>query len=271
VSIPEPTPAEGGLIQNFVRSLYSSHFYREAAGLRMRSAVANLLLLASILGLVTAIQWSGGVGRALVEWNARVDAGTVPAVRIHHGRLEVRGEQPFVRQEPGGLLIIDTTGVHTVLGDSVPSGLLVMPDRAIFRPSAGVNRTYEFKGQHLDFWLDGDGLRRLRGVAVPAVLLLGTPVAFLYFGLINLSLVLILVGAAILADRLFGNRVGLPFSNLFRLGLFIVTPVALAYKFLGLVAPSLSEAILPFYPAVTAFLLLGVVRSAVGPPPPEPD
>lgn len=253
-------PADGGLIQNFVRSLYSSRFYGEAAGLRMRSAVSNLVLLAMVLGLVTAIQWSGGVGRSLVEWNARVDAGLVPALQIHHGRLGVRGEQPFVRVEPGGLLIIDTTGVYQALPDSVTSGLLVLPDRAIFRPSAGVNRTYEFKGQHLDFWLDGEGLRKLRGVAVPAVLVLGTPLAFLYFALINLSLVLILVGAAILADRLFGNRVGLPFGVLLRLGLFIVTPVALAYKFIGLVAPGPAEAILPFYPAVTAFLLLGAVR-----------
>ncbi|MDZ4805727.1 MAG: hypothetical protein SGI90_12785, partial [Candidatus Eisenbacteria bacterium] len=216
------------------------------------------------LGLVTAIQWSGGVGRSLVEWNARVDAGTVPALRINHGRLEVRGEQPFVRQEPGGLLIIDTTGVHTALADSVPAGLLVLTDRAVFRPSVGVNRTYEFKGQHIDFWLDGSGLRRLRSLAVPAVLLLGTPVAFLYFALINLSLVLILVGAAILADRLFGNRVGLPFKVLLRLGLFVVTPVALAYKFLGLLAPGPAEALLPFYPAVTAFLLLGAVRLCAG-------
>ncbi|TPW13824.1 MAG: hypothetical protein FD129_1198, partial [bacterium] len=109
----------------------------------------------------------------------RVDAGTVPALRINHGRLLVRGEQPFVHPEPGGLLIIDTTGVHTALPDSVPAGLLVLADRAIFRPSAGVNRTYEFKGQHLDFWLDGSGLRKLRGMAVPLVLLLGTPLAFL--------------------------------------------------------------------------------------------
>jgi hypothetical protein len=262
VSTPEPPPADGGPIQNFVRSLYSSRFYREAGGLPLPAALVNWLLLALVLGLVTAIQLSGAVGRGLVDWNQRLDAGTAPAVRINHGRLEVRGEQPFVRHEPEGLLVVDTTGTWTALPDSVPSGLLVLSDRLIFRPSTGVTRTYEFKGQHLDFWLDSAGVRRLRGLAIPIVLTVMTPMAFLYFALINLSLVLILVGAAMLADRLFGNRVGLPFRMLIKIGLFVVTPVAIGFKFLGLVAPGLSEALLPFYPAITAFLLLGAIRHA---------
>jgi hypothetical protein len=266
VSIPEPPPADGGPIQNFVRSLYSSRFYREAGHFPLPAAVVNWLLLALVLGLVTSIQWSGAVGRALVDWNRRLDAGTVPALRVNHGRLEVRGEQPFVQPEPGGILVIDTTGAWTSLPDSIPSGLLVTTDRAIFRPSPGVSRTYEFKGQHLDFWLDSAGLRKLRGVAVPMVLALGTPLAFLWFALTNLSLVLILVGAAMAADRLFGNRVGLPFKTMLKLGLFVVTPVAIGFKFLGLVAPRAAETLIPFYPAATAFLLLGALRQAAAPP-----
>lgn len=269
MSTPESPPADGGPIQNFVRSFYSSRFYREAGLFPMPAALVNWLLLALVLGLVTGIQLSGAVGRGLVDWNARLDAGTVPAVRINHGHLEVRGEQPFVQMEPSGLLVVDTTGTWTALPDSVPAGLLVTRDRVVFKPSSGVSRTYELAGQHFDFWLDSAGLRRVRGVAIPIVLLVMTPMAFFYFALINLSLVLILVGAAMAADRIFGNRVGLPFRTLLKLGLFVVTPVAIGFKFLGLVAPALSEALLPFYPAVTAFLLLGAIRQSVAATTPE--
>lgn len=259
---------DGGLIQNFVRSFYSRNFYRQVPSLPFGTGLVHILFLAGILGLVTAVQWSSAVGVALNAWSDRLAAGTLPALKLNHGRLEVRGQQPYTARESLGLLVIDTTGTHTALPDSVAAGLLLTRDRAVWKPGPGTVRTYDFKGQHLDFWLDEAGVNRLRGMAAPVALLVGTPAAFLYYLLLNVGLLLLLAGAALAADRIFGGTGGLRFSDLLKLGFFAVTPVAIGFRFLGLVAPRLAAALLPLYPAVTAFLLLMAIRRATPEPPP---
>lgn len=269
------SPSEdGGLIQNFVRSFYSRNFFRQVPSLSFGAGLANLLLLAGILGLVTAVQWSAAVGVALNAWSERLESGAMPALRLEHGRLLVRGPHPYTARETFGLLVIDTTGVVTSLPDSLASGLLLTRDRAVWKPGPGAVRNYDFRGQHLDFWLDEAGLKRLRGVAAPAALLVGTPAAFLYYGALNFALLLLLSFAALAADRVFGGGAGFRLGDLLKLGFFAVTPVAIGFRFLGLVAPRLASSLLPLYPAVTAFLLLMAIRRATpeaSPPPADDD
>jgi hypothetical protein len=259
---------DGGLVQNFVRSFYSRNFYRHVPSLSFGTGLVHLLFLAGILGLVTAVQWSAAVGVALNAWNARLESGALPALRLNQGRLEVRGDQPYVARESFGLLVIDTTGTHTALPESLAAGLLLTRDRAVWKPGPGTVRTYEFKGQHLDFWLDEAGLRRFRSVATPAALAVGTPAAFLYYAALNFALLALLALAALAADRVFGGGAGLRFPDLLKIGFFAVTPVAIGFRFLGLVAPRLAASLLPLYPALTAFLLLVAIRRAAPEPPP---
>lgn len=263
--------ADGGPIQNFIRSLYSRGFYRLVPGLSAGAVVRHLLFLSAVLGLVSAVQWSALAGLFLDNWRDRVETGRLPAMRVQHGRLEVRGPQPAVLAEEIGLVIVDTTGAYTAVPDSVPAGFFVGPDGLSYKSGPNVTRIYDFRGQHFDEWLEGAVITGARRVVIPTVLVGGTVFFLLASLLVNLTLVLVLAGSAWVADRIFGRNVGYTFGGLFRLGSFAVTPVAILFEFLRLIVPRTTEKLLPFYPALTAFVLLAVIRVASSPPPSEAD
>jgi hypothetical protein len=259
--------AEGGSIQNFIRSLYSKSFYQSAPRLGVSAGFRNLLLMALVLGLATSTQWSSAAGRAVREWRIRVEEGSMPALRVEGGRLSVRGPQPYLRHEANGsMVIVDTTGTYSGLPDSVATGLFVGRDAIVFKSSPEVSRAYSFKGQSFPLWLDGPGLRTLSRLAVPAVLLVGMPPAFLYYLAVNLILSLVLSGFVVLLVRAFRLSAALRYREVLTVAFFVMTPVSILFKFTGLVAPGLSIKMLPFYPALATSLLLAAVRVTGVPP-----
>jgi hypothetical protein len=262
------TPAaDGGAIQNFVRSLYSGHFYASAPHLGLKVGFRNLLLLAFILGLVTATQWSSAVGEGMEEWRARVEDGSMPAMLLDKGRLSVRGPQPFVRRESnGGITIIDTTGTYAGVPDSIPGGLFIGPGHAVFKSGPEMSRTYQFRGQTLGFWLDGPGIGRVRGMVIPAVLVIGTLMAFVYYFAVNTLLSLLLAVVGLVLMRAFAPVVRYRYAQVLTVMLFVVTPVAILFRFFGLVSPELAVRLLPFYPALAASLLFAALRASIVPP-----
>jgi hypothetical protein len=190
---------------------------------------------------------------------------------VQHGRLEVKGPQPCVVPEEIGLVIVDTTGVYSTVPESVAVGLFVGSTELVYRSGPSVTKIYDFRGQHFDAWLEGETLSGARRIVIPTVLAAGTAFFLVASLLVNLTLILVLAASAWVADRLFGRTVALPFSGLMKLGSFAVTPVAVLFEFVRLVAPRAAEKLLPFYPALTALVLLSVIRLAAAPPPPEAD
>lgn len=263
--------ADGGPIQNFIRALYSRNFYRQVPATGPGPAIRHLLFLSAILGVISAVQWSALAGMFLDTWRQRVEEGQIPALRVQHGRLEARGVQPCVRVEELGLVIIDTTGAYTAVPDSVPVGFFVGPTDLSYKSGPNITKIYEFRGQHFDQWLEGATLTGARRVVIPTVLVGGTLFFMVASLLVNLTLIVILSASAWTADRVFGRSVGFRFGTLMRLGSFAITPVAIVFEFLRLIAPRVAEKLLPFYPALTALVLLAVIRAAAQPPPSEAD
>ncbi len=261
------TPAaDSGPIQNFIRSLYSAAFYSEVPWLGLGVGFRNLFLLAAILGVVSATQWSAATGSGLRTWQARVEAGEMPAMGLENGRLQVVGPQPWVDSDPaGGWFIIDTTGAWTGVPDSMSSGLFVGPDRAEYKTAPDVSRVYEFAGQSLPYRLDGPGIAQTRKVLVPLMLIVMSPVALLYYATVNLILALLIAAMATGLMRVFRPVPRLSYKSVLTVALFILTPVSLLFKFMGLVTPDLAAMFRPFYPALAASLLLAALSASTRP------
>jgi hypothetical protein len=262
--------SDGGVIQNFIRSLYSGRFYAVAPQLDLKIGFKNLFLLAAILGIVTATQWASSVSRGIAEWEARVEDGTMPAILLEKGQVSVRGgAQPYFRREAGGgALIVDTTGTYSGVPDSIPEGLFIGRDRAVYKTAPQVSRTYEFRNQSLGFWLDGSGLKRVRGAVLPAVFLVGAPIAFVYYFAVNTVLALALSWLGVILTRAFSPGSRFTYGQVLTVMLFVLTPVSILFRFLGLVVPEYSSRLLPFYPALAASLLLAALRASMMPPEP---
>lgn len=254
---------DGGPVQNFVRSLYPGHFYAGAPFLPLRIGFRNLLLLAAVLGLVAATQWTAGLARWIGEWREGVEAGTIPALLLQDGRLSVRGPQPFVRrQADGGAIIIDTTGVYTTVPDSLPGGIFLGADRVVNKIAPTVSRSYELKGYSIGYWLDGPGIDRMKRMAIPFALAISLPIGFLYHLAGNALLAVMLAGATVLVLRTLSPFARFTFREILTTAFFVLTPVAVIFRFLGLLAPATSIRLLPFYPALGASLLLMALRAA---------
>jgi len=263
VSVPA---ADSGPIQNFIRSLYSAAFYAAAPWLGLRVGIRNLLLLAAILGTITATQWSAVAGSGLADWQSMVASGEMPSLTLTNGRLQVDGPQPWVfRDSGGGLFVIDTTGAWTGIPDSVAAGLFIGPDRAVYKSAPEMSRTYAFEGQTLPYPLDAAGVGKTRKVIVPLVLVFMTPLALLYYVVVNGALAVLISAMAMALLRIFRPLPQLGFRNVLTVALFILTPVALLFRFLGLVTPDVAQAARPFYPALAASLLLAALSSSARP------
>jgi len=263
--------ADGGAIQNFVRSLYSGRFYGSAPRLGLGVGFRNLMLMSVILGFVSSIQWTGAVSRGLHEWQERVEDGSMPVLTLKGGRLSVLGAQPYLRKDAaGGVLIVDTTGVYQALPDSIPAGVLLTRDRLVHKTAPLITRTYKYSDYPLDVTLDGPGIRRYRGSLVPIFLASCTIIGFLTYFLLNALLCVPLAGLGLLLMRAFTPALALSYRQILTVMLFVVTPVAILFKFLSLVSPEQSSTLLPFYPALAASLLVAALRASMNPPePPE--
>jgi hypothetical protein len=269
---PEAPDSDGGAIQNFIRSLYSGRFYASVPLLPLKVGFRNMLLLAAILGLVTATTWGTTISRGIAEWERRVTDGSMPSLYLKNGRLSVSGgPQPFVQDGvAGGVLIIDTTGVYSGVPDSVDQGIFVGRDRAEHKTAPNISRTYDFRGQKVAMNFDARGVRALRRSAFPTVLLIGGFLAFIYYFAGNTLLALPLAGMGLFLTRTFMPMVRLRYAQVLTVMLFVLTPVSLLFRFMGLVQPDIARKLLPFYPALAASLLLAALRASLVPRDPAP-
>jgi hypothetical protein len=106
----------------------------------------------------------------------------------------------------------------------------------------------------------------VRGAILPAVILVGAPLAFVYYVLVNLLLAIPLSWLGLVLSRAFLPGMVLEYRQVLTVMLFVLTPVAIIFRFLGLVLPEYSARLLPFYPALAASLLLAALRASIPPP-----
>ena len=98
------------------------------------------------------------------------------------------------------------------------------------------------------------------------MLILLAPVALLYYAGVNLALAVLIAGMAAVLMKAFRPVPRLAFRAVLTVALFILTPVSLLFKFMGLVTPDLALLFRPFYPALAASLLLAALSASTRPP-----
>jgi hypothetical protein len=125
-----------------------------------------------------------------------------------------------------------------------------------------VSRSYELKGYSIGYWLDGAGIDRLKRVVLPFVLVMSLPIGFLSYLLVNAGLGLIISGVTVLLQRTWNPLARFTFRQILTTACFVLTPVAVIFRFLGLLAPTAFFRLMPFYPALGAWLLLLALRAA---------
>jgi len=96
----------------FTLSCISPTFYQYAARSRVGTTIGFFILFALALTLVQTLNLYRGFGAMGREVEGTFASGRFPEITISHGRATLRGENPFVREEEGSIIILDTTGQY---------------------------------------------------------------------------------------------------------------------------------------------------------------
>lgn len=263
----ERHPDNHGPIQNFIAALYSAPFYRVAPHFGLRAGVTNLLVLCALLGFVTGVRVSAGAAEIFGHWRAGVLEGRIPTMTVAHGRLTVEGPQPWVGYGPGGLVaIVDTTGTYPGLPDSIAAGIFMGQKAGGYRTAPGMLQPIPYAADAEPTRLDAAGVAGFRTVVLPSLVVIGSAVFGFYVLVANALLVFLLAGPAHWLARRFTPEVR--YREVLTLTLFVITPPALVFLTLGLVAPKFALSAWALYPGLTFMLLMGRIKRWLVPPTP---
>lgn len=212
----------------FAQSIVRRDWYRQAARIPTRSAVRYTLLLFLLTGTLTGAKHAMDAHAFLGDLAENIP-DDFPTLTVEKGKARADGPQPRKITSRPLTLVIDTTGRQTSLGEDVLDGFFVSADRVLVKRSGYEAEALRFSDlpdttitrQAILRLLDGArtavfplaiaGSLALTLVVKPAHLLLVSPFAFL----IN-----------------WRGKQGWKPPEIFRMGVFALTPALLADTFL---------------------------------------
>ncbi len=215
-------------LETFAQSIVRRDWYRQAARVPTRSAVRYAVLLFLLTGTLTGAKHAMDAHAFLGELAENIP-DDFPALTIEKGKARAAGPQPRTITSKPLTLVIDTTGGRKSLGEDVADGFFVSADGVLLKRSGYEAEALRFSDlpdttitrQAVLKLIDGArtavfplaiaGSLALTLVVKPAHLLLVSPFAFL----IN-----------------WRGKQGWKPPEIFRMGVFALTPALLADTFL---------------------------------------
>ncbi len=254
-------------IQAVGLSLFSASFYRDVGQNWRGVGFGYLFLLLAVLWIPGMVQMHGWVTR-FVHKDAPAFINQIPPITISHGQVSAECSMPYVIKEPGGnepLVIIDTTGGTTSLGDRHTAALLTKT-KLIVRQGLNDTRVYDLSTVE-DFHLDRNRVQHwaemtgqwLATVCYPFVLI----GSFIYR--MVQALIYALIG--LLFARLLNITLG--YAALVRLSVFALTPVLILCTVQELAQVPLTGWWIVCLAVAMVYLFVAVKANA-GPPPVPP-
>lgn len=217
------------LFSTVLRSCTDFKFYKEIFyqpfGKTVRYLVILVVLVTVLLGIRYSIIFSNfsKKGMQWVEKNA-------PYIEITDGIVAADVKQPFITEEEGFLMIIDTTGETKGIDSNYKTGVLLTKNKLIVKQDEV--RTQEFDLSKVkSFQLDKETLSRWRKVFIIGIIPIMIIMQFGYAFIAKIVQALV-AGLAVL---IFKPR--LQYSNILNVCVYALTPPTLLAVLIVLIAP----------------------------------
>lgn len=244
-----------------VWSVFSVRLYRDVCHQWKGTGFAYLLLLLAVCWVPLMIKMQIGLSN-FVDNEAPKIVSQIPAITIANGKASTREPQTYFIKDPETgktVVMIDTTGSITALGDAGGAIGLVTATEATFRKNAFETRMFSFQ-EIVDFSLDQD---RITGwlTNLKRYLAIGCyPFALVFSYMTRIVQVLIYAAIGLLFARMCRSRRS--YVELLRLSVVAITPSIIVKTILGVASVNIPFAGLLYFVCTLALLFFGVKVSA---------
>lgn len=217
------------LFNTIFRSSTDFKFYKEIFYQPFGKTLRYLLLLALLATLVLGVRYSilfNRISEKGLQWIGE----NIPYIEITDGVVAADVEQPFMIEEEGFVMIIDTTGQTLEIGPRYDSGILLTRNKVIIKQDRA--RTQEFDLSKIkQFRLDKEGLGKWRkffvGILIPFMIIM----QFVYFFMAKIVQAVI-AGLAVLIFK-----PQYKYSNILNVCVYALTPATILALLVTLVTP----------------------------------
>ena len=239
-----------------VMSFFSKDLYRDVALQWKGTGVAYLLLLLIICCVPSIVRMYTGFAD-FVDNEAPKVVSQIPTISIVDGKASIQEDQPYAIIDPDTekvIIIIDTTGTITSLGETEALGLITETD-ATFKKNAIETRTFSFRDVQ-DFTLTQERITRWLNVARKLVVPVLFPFIVLWFFAFRIVQVLVYAAIGLLFSSWFKSN--MLYLTLIRLAVVAVTPCIIIKTVLGVLQVDIPVAGLWYFLIAIGYLFFAV-------------
>ncbi len=226
-----------GFFEEIRKAVSDFTFYKEVKRMPVSRAIKYLLALLLVTTVLLSLRLTVDMNRGLGVASRWMDEN-LPVITIAEGEVEVDVKQPFILEEEGFVLIIDTTGQISNL-DDYEQGLLLTKNSVLYRESDVKTESYSLKDIRA-LTLDSQFVRGFQKSLPFVVFPLMVILIYIYFFIARLLQILIFSLASLVIASITRNE--LSYKEIVVIGVFALTPSTL----LGALFPILGIQI-PFF------------------------